>query len=159
MTPAFQDEIQLAGWSETHTGGAKVTFWLPDAAALDVFRTLTARKGNTAGHRFACVLVEIGDDERPVQPPKVEKPKASPIGDLCRWSVIRCSEPTFWEFLNTTFPTNDTVENEAEAADTLKFVCTVGSRKEFDTDPQARARFDRLIRHPYQKWALAKGIV
>lgn len=67
MTPTFQDEVQLAGWSETHTGGPKVTFWLQDAEQLAVFKALTARKGNTAGHRFACVLVEIGDDEQPVQ--------------------------------------------------------------------------------------------
>jgi hypothetical protein len=70
----FQGELQLAGWSETHNGGCKVTFWLPDAAELDAFRALTVRKGNTAGHRFMAALVEIGDDEQPVQhEPESEK--------------------------------------------------------------------------------------
>jgi len=83
--PCFSDELMLAGWSETSTGGAKVTFFLPDAAALDVFRQMTVKKGNTAGQRFACVLVEIGDDEQPVTPD--DAPKAAtkgPYGDYYR---------------------------------------------------------------------------
>lgn len=67
VVATFQGEVQLAGWKETHSSGVTVTFWLPDTADLDAFRALTVRKGNQAGHRFACVLVEIGDDEQPVQ--------------------------------------------------------------------------------------------
>lgn len=71
MTPAFSGEIQLAGWSESHTGGCKVTFWLSSPDELAAFRTLTVRKGNTAGQRFMAALVEVGDDELPVQPAPV----------------------------------------------------------------------------------------
>lgn len=87
-TPVFQDELMLAGWSETHTGGAKVTFWLPDASALDAFRTMTVKKGNTAGQRFACVLVEIGDDEQPVEPEthiRVSDENQQVIGDYGKY--------------------------------------------------------------------------
>lgn len=109
-----------------------------------------------------AVLVEIGDDEQPVkQSANSRSASETPrerMGDLCYWTVMRCAEPTFWEFLGHTFPSADTVTNASDAAELLKFLCTVDSRKEFDTDPQARARFDRLIRHPYQKWALAKGL-
>ena len=66
MQPTFSGEIQLAGWSESHTGGCKVTFWLQSTEDLDAFRALTVRKGNTAGHRFMAALVEIGDDEQPI---------------------------------------------------------------------------------------------
>ncbi|CAB3972268.1 MULTISPECIES: hypothetical protein [Burkholderia] len=69
ITPTFHGEMQLAGWSETHTGGCKVTFWLHDPADLEAFRTLTVRKGNQAGHRFMVAMVEIGDDEQPIQQP------------------------------------------------------------------------------------------
>ena len=66
IKPTFSGEMQLAGWSQTHTSGNKVTFWLPDDEAMESFKLLTARKGNRAGQRFAAVLVEIGDDELPV---------------------------------------------------------------------------------------------
>ena len=66
MKTTYQGEVQLAGWGETHTGGCKVTLWLPSAEDLEPFKALTARKGNTAGHRFMAAFVEIGDDEMPV---------------------------------------------------------------------------------------------
>lgn len=64
--PVYADELMLAGWRETHNGGATVTFWLPESALLDVFRGMTVRKGNTAGQRFAAVLVEIDNDGTPL---------------------------------------------------------------------------------------------
>lgn len=66
IKPLFSGEMQLAGWSQTHTSGNKITFWLADEEGLEPFKLLTARKGNHAGHRFAVVMVEIGDDELPV---------------------------------------------------------------------------------------------
>lgn len=65
----FTGEVQLAGWSDSHQGGAKVTFWLPSAADLEPFRALTVRKGNIAGHVFMMALVEVGEDGQPVPPP------------------------------------------------------------------------------------------
>ena len=69
LVPTFSGEVMLASWKETHTGGAVVSFFLPNPADLDVFRGMTVRKGGTAGQRLACVLVEIGEDEGPVQSP------------------------------------------------------------------------------------------
>lgn len=85
VKPAFRGEMMLAGWSESHNGGAKVTFWLSDPSELDAFRAMTCRKGNTAGQRFAVMMVEIGDDEQPI--PDVEgKAKAAneAAGPLCK---------------------------------------------------------------------------
>ena len=45
IAPLFSDEVQLAGWSDSHTSGAKVTFWLSDPSQLDAFRGMTERKG------------------------------------------------------------------------------------------------------------------
>lgn len=160
MTPTFQDEVQLAGWSETHTGGAKVTFWLPDAAALDVFRTLTSRKGNTAGHRFACVLVEIGDDEQTVQPEPEETKGRGKLGDLCWRAVQWCSDAEFYDWINST--THNGILWHVTAPEGAKeFICElceVRTRKELDTNPAAGEKFNRLIRGPYHKHLQARGL-
>lgn len=147
MKPTFQGEVQLAGWSETHTGGCKITLWLSDPSDLDVFRALTVRKGNTAGHRLACVLVEIGDDERPVEPPASEKPKGGPLAKLAgQW----CGDPIFWEWLEETV--GEKVASADDAAILVRHVCDVASRAELDNDAAAADRFHRLVRRPYADW-------
>lgn len=78
LVPAFSGEVMLASWKETHTGGAVVSFFLPNPADLDVFRGMTVRKGGTAGQRLACVLVEIGEDETPKSPIFVPHAGSSP---------------------------------------------------------------------------------
>jgi hypothetical protein len=67
-----QFEAMLAGWSNTHNGGVKVTLWLQDEEDLAYFEAATVRKGRTAGQRYQVVMVEIGDDEQPV--PGSDKP-------------------------------------------------------------------------------------
>src|SRR5690554_2878297 len=90
VQPTFQGEVMLAGWSETHNGGAKVTFWLQDADDLAAFKAMTVAKGKTAGQRLALVAVEIGDDEQPVQ--RHEKPKG---GELARLAGQLCQSAQF----------------------------------------------------------------
>ena len=55
----IQSEVMLAGWSESHTGGCKVTFWLPDSESLEPFKGLTVIKGKVAGQLFMMVLAPV----------------------------------------------------------------------------------------------------
>lgn len=151
ITPTFAGEMQLAGWSESHTGGCKVTFWLQSPDDLAAFRTLTTRKGNTAGHRFMAALVEVGDDEMPVQgggetPPHQEKPKGGPLSKL---AGMWCNDPEFWKWLECGS------ENGASAC--VRELCGIESRVELDNDPVAAEKFHSLIRGPYSKYMLARG--
>jgi len=139
MTPTFTGEIQLAGWSESHTSGCKVTFWLSSPDELEAFRALTVRKGNTAGHRFMAALVEIGDDEQPV-----DKPKG---GDLARMAGTFCADPKFWLWIATV--SAERVANEKEAAKWARSICGVGSRADLDHDEAAANYFHQAIRRPY----------
>ena len=152
MEALYNGEMQLAGWSDSHTGGAKVTFWLPDASDLEVFRALTTRKGNTAGHRFAVALVEIGDDEKPV-PPLAEKPKG---GEIAKWLGIRCADPEFQEFIaHRAFETQigvQDIDGADACAEAVRQICEVGSRAEFDNDATAADRFHDRIRLSWIEW-------
>ncbi|QMV32477.1 hypothetical protein KMC50_gp55 [Ralstonia phage Claudette] len=152
IKPTFQGEVQLAGWSETHNGGCKVTFWLADATDLDVFRALTVRKGNTAGHRLACVLVEIGEDELPVTPPEPvapapEKPQG---GALAKLAGMLCSNSDFWRFLTEHFRAS--ITNAEQAAGAMREICKIKSRAELDNDQDAASIFHEAIRLPYVRW-------
>lgn len=154
IKPTFQGEVQLAGWSETHNGGCKVTFWLADAADLDVFRALTVRKGNTAGQRFACVLVEIGDDELPVtEPPAAPEPAKPQGGALAKLAGMWCGSADFLDFLNNLAENGrPRVLNAEEAATRVREICDITSRAELDNDVAAAARFHQRIRLPYIRW-------
>lgn len=144
MTPTFQGEVQLAGWSETHTGGCKVTFWLSDTSDLDVFRTLTVRKGNTSGHRLACVLVEIGDDEQPVDPAEMKG------GPLAKLAGMWCRDRYFIEWLKSAG-----VDYPDEW---IKDVCAIKRKRELDHNPGAAEAFHRLIREPFSAWLKSNGV-
>ena len=143
VTPTFSGEVMLAGWSETHNGGAKVTFWLSDADELAAFKQMTVAKGKTAGQRLACVLIEIGDDEQPNQPEpaKAEELKGGPLAKL---AGMWCQSKDFLEWLGVPTP--------SEARLFILEECGIDSRAELDHHQSAAAIFHNNIREPYSKW-------
>lgn len=139
MKPTFSGEAMLAGWSESHNGGAKITFWLSDPSDLDAFRGMTIAKGKTAGQRLAMVLVEIAEDETVKESaPAIEKPKG---GELAKLAGILCSDPKFCEWLD--------VPDEEGAAAAIRATCGVASRADLDHNPKAAALFHERIRKPW----------
>lgn len=152
ITPLYAGEMQLAGWSESHTGGAKVTFWLSGPDELAAFRALTVRKGNTSGQRMMAVFVEIGDNEEPVQPPAQPADKPSALGDVCYRTVQWCADPKFWDWINSTTHNGILwhIKSEFDAKEFVCEICGVTSRKELDSDNEANKAWHRLIREPYR---------
>jgi hypothetical protein len=148
--PTFAGEVMLAGWSETHNGGAKVTFFLPDASDLDAFRRLTVAKGKVAGHRFMVALQEIDDNEMP-------KPAPDPVkgGALAKLAGVLCSDPVFRAWLFDTRITCAQDESllfekdERGAAELVRSICGVSSRAELDHDKRAAEFFHEIIRKPW----------
>lgn len=146
VTPTFSGELQLAGWSETHTGGCKVTFWLPSSEDLDAFRALTVRKGNAAGHRFMAALVEIGEDEQPVTTHLDEESKHK-LGPIAWWMVQRCAEPEFQAWITELYGYGNA--SESAAREIVLYLCGVNSRKDIDGDKIAATRAKTVIMKPY----------
>ena len=148
VKPAFASEIMLAGWSETHTGGAKVTFWLPDAESLDTFRTMTVRKGNTAGQRFMAVLVELNDDDTP-KPQETDRPKG---GTLAQSAGVLCDTDLFQQYaLAMTRLSVTGLTRSQAAAEYVRDYCHVNSRAELDHSPTAKQLFAQLMAD-YRDW-------
>lgn len=133
MTPTFQGEVLMRRWSDSSTQGVQITFALPDADDLEPLKAKT-------GKRFMAVLVEIADDETPVQPPKKDT-----RGPLCREACDYCKDPAFREWLG--------VETEEQAAQFIRTECGVNSRKELDTNPSAKEIFRRNVRVLFLRWS------
>lgn len=146
----FKGEVMLAGWSETHSGGAKVAFWLADPSDLDAFRGLTATKGGHSGQRFAMVLVEIGDDEAPVA---AKIPKAHKEQRLSNFAYSIAGNPKFQDYLADVETTEwnavskklgDGATAKEIAVETVRCLTGVDSCSEFDKGGVAAAKLNEL---------------
>jgi len=179
ITPTFSGEIMLAGWQESHTAGAKITFWLPDSASLEVFKGMTAKKGNTAGQRFMAVLVEIGDDDQPAQEVKPADCHAQEIkkdeingGALARLAGMWCNNPDFYQWIRPIYDrelggngnTHGDIEIGVNVDDWKDFcrhailvICDIKSRAELDNNPVAADKFHRYVRVPFSEWLKWRG--
>ena len=83
-----------------------------------------------------------------------EKPKGGPLAKL---AGIWCNDPEFWKWLET--DPDNACHSAHGAAACLYAICEIESRAELDHDPIAAEKFHRLIRGPYQKHLIARGIV
>lgn len=67
----------------------------------------------------------------------------------CTWTVLRCKEQAFQQFLGVT--------GEQAAASRVKELCEVGSRAELDRDPEAQRRWNERIRLAYLRYQAGDG--
>lgn len=69
---------------------------------------------------------------------------------LARLSAILCRDPVFRQWLvhDTDFNPGDA----AEAAEVVRVVCGIDSRRELDTNPTAAERFHEHLRKPFIEW-------
>lgn len=142
LKPTFQGEIQMRRWSDSSTQGVQITFGLPDSSDLEPLKA-------KAGKRFMAVLVEIGDDEQPVQEPEKVK-----VGPLCSEAVSLCKTRDFWVWLAEVHGVAEVAEELSEegAKRWVLRICGVKSRKDLDADRQAGQDFVNLVRIPFMKW-------
>ena len=84
------------------------------------------------GARFACVMVEINDDETPVRHDAEDRDKWRALGPA-KQAGIRCKDAVFWAYLrehgwgNTIYPH---VRSEADAAHVVRECCNVLTRSD-----------------------------
>jgi hypothetical protein len=117
---AYQGEIMLLGWGESHNNGRKVTFQLDEETPEHQFKQFTVKKGKTAGQRFAVVLVEIGDDEQVVDQIAVKRaensdksndtggqgvstPSKTKGGELAKLAGQLCNLESFFDFIRPVY--------------------------------------------------------
>ena len=108
------------------------------------------------GTRFACVLVEVNDDETPVDHKAMDRDKWRDLG-ATRQAGIRCKQPLFWVFLSEEKQLN--AGDEEQAAGFVRAICGIQTRSDLDKPgyTAARARWHDLD-FAFQAWkALEHG--
>lgn len=134
---AFQGEVMLLQWAESSTRGRTVTLLLGDEGESHPFRDFTIRQGKRAGQRFMAVLVQIGDDEQPVEHPKT----------LSQQAFMLCRDPEFYTWASARC--FDSVVDEPSARNYICSMLGIGSRSQLDTNPAAADGFRRLVLAPF----------
>lgn len=133
IKPTFQGEVQLRRWSNSSTQGVQITFALSDTEDL---KPMVGKEGK----RFMAVLVEIGDDEKPVTQ-AAEQWRS--LGSLCKEAVTLCENEPFQAFARAS--------GWGEAKPFLMHYCGIESRKDLDVATGAAERFGAL-RREFQAW-------
>jgi|SRR6185312_7883438 len=169
MTPAdharnaaISLEVKKDGLFQKQSGDWKVSF---TAQGIDMDPRLTQA---AMGTRFAMVLVEIGDNELPVQQKeaRAEQPRqdtpmppSKPDGAAKRdWrdvppgqqAGICCGQPAFADFLKETRP-DDWHEAMGSPEECVRLICGVASRGYLGHDHRARVLWHQLDSQ-YQAW-------
>jgi hypothetical protein len=165
MTPAdlarknaIAFECKKDGLRQTQAGTWKVTF-----TVLDMDERLTRA---FPGTRYQAVLVEIDENEMPVSKPPEKETNATPLAASSKplpeakrmdWrelqpaaqAGIRCADPVFWKFLSEEY--RGAPSCAAEAADSVRNICSVKSRSELSSNHLARVLWHQLDEH-FQAW-------
>ena len=143
----YHGEVRVVRSSYTSKTGPTITLALHDIDELNKVQGMD-------GKRYMLALVEIGDDEQPIQKPEAEKLKG---GFAAEWLGKRCCEKPFQEFLTDSLDLSAPISSTSEAADVVRDLCGVSSRAHIDHMPDAKSKFDRHIRIPYGKWLAVNG--
>jgi hypothetical protein len=104
--------------------------------------------------RFALALVEIGEDEQPKAPePIEEKQKRKQNRNVMRAAIL-CGQEGFQTFLRKRYRKEwdgALGEGTEQAADAMRNVLSINSRRDLAINPEALARFDKLEAQ-YLRW-------
>ncbi len=162
MTPAdiatqnaISFECKKDSLRQSQSGDWKIAFTVQ---GLDMDERLTKA---FPGTRYMAVLVEVNDDELPVQQPETKPhgPSLSPPAKRMDWrdlqpaaqAGIRCEEPVFKLFLRENYPDHYVISHDP--AEAVRSICGVKSRSELGSNHHARVLWHSLDQH-FQAWKL-----
>jgi len=147
----YASGVMLKGWTDSNSGQT-VTFWLAHEAGGD-----HPLVGFLEGHPFAVALIELQDDDTPVDQVSRERAESVPQKrerKLSNYVAMMVKSPQFLEYIRTMDPTLTTA-TQADLA--MKVLAGITSKTELDTDPEAASRFHERVRRPYANWCVEHG--
>lgn len=152
---AFSDQAVLLDAKWSMRNGHTVILQLPESDA----------GGNpmcvySPGTRFHMVLVEVDDDEQPIDQKLKKKLEAELArdkkgGKLARDCGILCNDHDFHLYLKSIDRLRRSWDKKTRATMSRNYVlemCKIKSRRELDHDPTAAAAYQNLIVEPFHEY-------
>lgn len=142
-------EAASAGVKDMADGSLRITIEFDPRFAKEAFALFGAR-----GTPLAIAALKVGYaaapniEAPPNNAPNIEKPKG---GALAKLAGMWCNDPEFMDWMEAA--------DSYGAAENIRVICEIDTRAELDHDPVAAEKFHRLIRGPYQKHLIARGVV
>jgi hypothetical protein len=151
MVPVYADEVMLTGWNDSQTTGHTVKFWLVSDTLGHPFEGFERGKD-----RFAISLVELDDDQEPIDQEmrdKVESSRKRSSERLSYAAAMMCKNEGFWTYINETQNGPVQVGGENGARIWLCMMCNIDSRAQLD-DPEESLAIEAFhdIRHKFLDW-------
>lgn len=146
---SIQLELKKDGLSQRQSGDWSLRFTV---AATDMDQRLAAA---AMGTRYQAVLVEIDDNEEPVEHKAIERDKWRDLGPV-KQAALRCKDPVFWAWLRETYPA-DQINDEKAAAIAVREICNVNSRADLGKPGNQRQRvLWHQLDQAYQAWKVVE---
>lgn len=134
------------GWTMSNSAGGRIKFELSSEADFAFFRSLPA------GQEWSATLVELDDEEQPVDQSAREKVETVKGGPKSQRAGALCADADFQRFVGRQH-LNKQRANPDECADFIRHKCRIASRAELDHDPAAWERFTRWVSKPFAIWS------
>ena len=134
-------EAQLKDYGESANAGCWVSFRVPMPEDLEPFRGQD-RSGRNArtGKRYTLMLIELTDQEEPVQQQADETPRPMKLSQI---AGALCNNADFRTWAEHTY--GDPFPDAESAAKLIREVCGVESRAHLDTNQEAAALFREIL--------------
>jgi hypothetical protein len=130
----------------------QIIFEVPLAAYDDAAKVLGGLPNPAAERWFAIAALKAEVSAKPVAEPETKERKSWRDLPPSQQAAMRCNEPVFCKFLEEKYPT--AWRELDDAAELIRSVCGVQSRRELDTMQPSRVIWHQLDSQ-YQAW-LAK---
>lgn len=150
-------EATSAGVKDMADGSLRITFEFDPRHAAAAFALFGVR-----GRAVAVAALKDGSGAVQEQPKTAGDAGVAKGGELAKLAGIWSNDPAFidWADMQNSkggeLSTN--ITSPEDAALWVRIVCGVASRAELDHDADAAERFHRLIRGPFAKHQLARGV-
>jgi hypothetical protein len=151
----YNDGAMLKGWTDSNTGQT-VSFWLANVDGME-----HPLSGYREGDTFAVALVEMSDEDAPIDQQKRERGEAvaeelsgkKRHGQLpSQGCALVCGNPDFWGYLNEILEPDAPIKSAAHAAVAVRELLGIESRRELDQSKDVEDQWHK-IRRAFVEWS------